>query len=249
MPTPTRPAQREVTPASEGPDTGVAALTTVALDDCWNRIGVRGDGSCERLVGYLHCRNCPVHDAAAATLLDRPLPAGARASALDYTRAAPRSARDERRETQSALVFRLGEEWLALPTPVFRQVAITRPVHRLPHRARSVVLGVVNIEGELLVCVSLAGLLGVDVTPAGAEQRRTVHQRMLVVEDPRGAVVFPVDEIEGVQRYAVEALEPVPATVSGMALAHARALIRADTRTIGLIDAATLFSSLERSLG
>ncbi len=41
------------------------------IDDCWNRIGVRGDGSCPRLAGYIHCRNCPVHDAAAARVLDR----------------------------------------------------------------------------------------------------------------------------------------------------------------------------------
>ena len=26
------------------------------IDDCWNRIGVRGDASCARLVEYVHCR-------------------------------------------------------------------------------------------------------------------------------------------------------------------------------------------------
>ena len=30
------------------------------IDDCWNRIGVRGDASCPKLDDYVHCRNCPV---------------------------------------------------------------------------------------------------------------------------------------------------------------------------------------------
>ena len=43
--------------AGPGPD-------MLAIDDCWNRIGVLGDGSCPRLAEHIHCRNCPVHAAA-----------------------------------------------------------------------------------------------------------------------------------------------------------------------------------------
>jgi chemotaxis-related protein WspD len=31
-----------------------------SLDDCWNRIGVRGDGSCRELEQHIHCHNCSV---------------------------------------------------------------------------------------------------------------------------------------------------------------------------------------------
>ena len=41
------------------------------VDDCWNRIGIRGDKSCERLPEHVHCRNCPVYAAAAKRILDR----------------------------------------------------------------------------------------------------------------------------------------------------------------------------------
>jgi chemotaxis-related protein WspD len=224
---------------------------SIAIDDCWNRIGIRGDNSCKRLEEYLHCRNCPVYANAAAALLDRPLPAGADAAAtdIDYASVAALSAREERLTTQSALVFRLGDEWLALPTPAFRQVTVTRPVHRLPHRTHSAVLGIVNIEGTLRVCVSLARLLNVEPATHGEDARHTNYPRMLVVEDPRGPVVFPVDEVEGVQRFATAALEAPPSTVAGMAIAHAHALIRIGGRTIGLLDVATLLGSLERSLG
>ena len=46
-----------------------AALADV--DDCWNRIGIRGDQSCPKLPEYVHCRNCPVYASAARRLLDR----------------------------------------------------------------------------------------------------------------------------------------------------------------------------------
>ena len=36
------------------------------LNDCWNKIGVRGDGSCPELARHVHCRNCPVYSASAA---------------------------------------------------------------------------------------------------------------------------------------------------------------------------------------
>ena len=60
----------EAASASDEPSS-LLADTDTPIDDCWNRIGVRGDGSCPRLAGYIHCRNCPVHDAAAARVLDR----------------------------------------------------------------------------------------------------------------------------------------------------------------------------------
>ncbi len=44
-----------------------AKVPEIAIDDCWNRIGVRGDGSCPELKRHIHCRNCPVYSAAAAS--------------------------------------------------------------------------------------------------------------------------------------------------------------------------------------
>ena len=51
---------------------GSSARATIT--DCWNKIGVRGDSSCRELEEHVHCRNCPVHAAAAVALLDREMP-------------------------------------------------------------------------------------------------------------------------------------------------------------------------------
>ena len=42
-----------------------------AGEQCWNRIGVRGDRSCPELVQYTHCNNCPVFAAEAVSRLQQ----------------------------------------------------------------------------------------------------------------------------------------------------------------------------------
>lgn len=54
--------------------TGNAAMS-IKIDDCWNRIGVRGDSTCPKLQDYFRCLNCPTYAAGASALLDRPMTA------------------------------------------------------------------------------------------------------------------------------------------------------------------------------
>ena len=79
----------------------------------------------------------------------------------------------------AVLLFRLQAEWLALPAQVFQEVAERRPVHSLPHRRQGIVLGLVNVRGELLLCVSLARLLRRN-DPSQPEARQAAYDRLLV---------------------------------------------------------------------
>ena len=77
----------------------------------------------------------------------------------------------------SVLIFRLGEEWLAFRTHTVAEVTLPRPVHRIPHRSNAVLSGMVNLQGQVQLCVSLHGLLGVTcrssvVIAAGRAARR-----------------------------------------------------------------------------
>lgn len=104
------------------------------IDDCWNRIGVHGDKQCPLLVRHIHCRNCEVYAAAATRLLDR-------YALLDADELAP-APPPERVDGRSLLLFRLGEEWLALATACLAEVAPMQPVHSLPHQRSRVLQGV-----------------------------------------------------------------------------------------------------------
>lgn len=136
------------------------AIPSVLENDCWNKIGVKGDRSCPELLKYVHCRNCPVFTAAGQRLFERKPPAGHLA---EWTKrlAEPETAIE--RGTISVLVFRVGDEWLAADIGLLVEIAELRPIHTIPHRSNSVLAGLVNIRGELPLCVSLGGLLGIEM--------------------------------------------------------------------------------------
>ena len=226
----------------------MADTQTVSFDDCWNRIGVRGDSSCERLVEHVRCLNCPVFETAAAKRLERPIP---RVDLSQHDDRAPlRTQHDAQGASESFLVFRIGDEWLALPTSIFKRIVQTRPIHTLPHRQHRAVLGVVNVQGELLVCLSLAYLLGFETDAAAREDRaRQNLPRLLVVARGEEHAVFPVDQVDGVHRIAVANFFPPPATLSQAAAAHTRAVVPWRGMSVGLLDADALFDTLNRSLG
>jgi chemotaxis-related protein WspD len=222
---------------------------TVTFDDCWNRIGVRGDSSCERLVEYVRCLNCPVFEAAAAKLLERPIPL-VDLSLKDADTPARQLRHDQQDASESFLIFRIGGEWLALPTPIFKRIVQTRPIHTLPHRQHRAVLGVVNVQGELLVCLSLAHLLGFEAGTAARDDRvRHDLPRLLVVSRAEEHAAFPVDQVDGVHRFASSTFCAPPATLSKAAAAHTRAVVQWRGTSVGLLDADALFDTLNRSLG
>jgi len=154
-------------------------LDGTAINDCWNVIGVRGDGSCAELTQYVHCRNCPVYSAGAAMVLDASAPVDYLADRTVHFAAAPRVREGE---TRSVVIFRVASEWLALPTSVVVEVANLLPIHSLPHRPDGVVLGLASVRGELLVCVSLSRIIGAAAAPASfTSDARGTYRRLLVI--------------------------------------------------------------------
>jgi chemotaxis-related protein WspD len=236
---------------SAGPS-GVSG-TSQALEvyACWNEIGVQGKASCPELQNFVHCRNCPVYSNAAVQLLDRPLlPQYRRERTEDFAQPKQPVAQPKQPVAQpktSALVFRLNAEWLALPTQAFQEVAEPRPVHSLPQRRQGIVLGLVSIRGELLICVSLGHLLGLDRAPSGKTRRRA-HDRLLVTNWDGNRLVFPADEVRGLHRFQMSELEEPPATLAKSNLSYTQGLLAWQGKTVGLLDAHRLFSSLNRSL-
>ena len=63
---------------------------------------------------------------------------------------------------------------------MFVEVAEDRTVHRVPHRNNRMFAGIVNVHGQLELCVSLSGLLEVDEQSEAAERQLA---RMVMVED------------------------------------------------------------------
>lgn len=216
------------------------------VNECWREIGVGGDRSCPLLETHLHCRNCPTHAEIARGLLDRPLPAGYREEwALRFAEGA--EDRDAAQEIQRIIVFRLGAEWLGLPTEICHEVAELRRVHSVPHRRNGVVQGIVNVRGELLISISLAELLGTEVSaspggPTGSQRRLLVIGR----EDHR--VAFEVDEVHGIHAYREQDSSPVPATIGKSAATLTTSMVAWQGRAVGCLEATMLLDMIDRSM-
>jgi chemotaxis-related protein WspD len=214
------------------------------IEACWNELGVQGNASCQKLQEVIHCRNCPVYSTAGVRLLDRPLLPEYRHAWTEHfarKKTLPAPAKT------SALLFRINAEWLALPAQAFQEVAERRFVHSLPHRRQGVVLGLVNVRGELLICVSLGHLLGLDPIPL-RESRRATYDRLLVSLWGGQRFVFPTDEARGIHRFQAPELTEPPATLAKSRLSYTRGVLHWQGQAVGLLDADLLFSSLNRSL-
>jgi chemotaxis-related protein WspD len=226
------------------------------IDKCWNRIGVRGDSSCPELPKHGRCLNCPTYTTSARALLDREPSAGYLA---EWTRHFAQSAartivsvqdgKAARPGVRSVIIFRVGTEWLALPTAVFAEIAEPRQIHSLPYRRDGTLLGIVNVRGELLICFSLAKLLDHDAAPASQHTSGTAaRQRLLVVGRDDRRVAFPVDEVHGVHRYSTHELSEPPATVAKASSTYTLAMLTWRDGTVGYLDGALLLTGLDRSL-
>lgn len=218
------------------------AASPTPIDACWDRVGVQGDRSCPRLAEAVHCRNCPVFSAEGQRLFDRQAPAGY------YEEWTGRLAETDRppAETRAVLVFRIGEEWLALDVQAAVEAVEPRVIQTVPHRSDRVFLGVVNIRGEIQLCVSLRELLGIEAVRG--DEQGAASERFLVVDDGRDRWVLPVDEVEGVRRVPVAGLGDVPDTVARSGRFCSEAVCCQDGKTIGLLSPSRLFQALERSL-
>lgn len=206
------------------------------IDACWKKIGIQGDKSCPELPRHSHCRNCPRFSQAAAMLLDRDLP-------VDHDASPVAKADGETRHGggESVMVFRLGAEWFALPTLVLDEILRLRPVHTLPHRGHPGLLGLVNVRGELVICVSIAQLL---IGPMAVGE----HGRLVVVRHEGRRLAFPVDEVQHLRNHDTRGLRPVPITLARSASAYTRGLLGWQGMQVGRLDEDLVFAAMERFL-
>ncbi|EXF94815.1 chemotaxis protein CheW [Pseudomonas fluorescens HK44] len=211
-----------------------------AIDDCWNRIGIHGDKSCPLLNEHIHCRNCAVYFAAATRLLDR--------YALQQDdRAQVSTAVETDVVTRSLLMFRLGEEWLALATRSLVEVAPMQAIHSLPHQRSRALLGVANVRGALVACLSLVELLGLEATTGVASGVR-IMPRMLIIAAHGGPVVVPVDEVDGIHAIDERILDGASRSGEQASAKYTRGVLQFRGRSLRWLDEEQVLSAVTRSL-
>jgi chemotaxis-related protein WspD len=238
------------------------------MENCWKKIGIDGDRSCKELDRVIHCHNCPIYSQGGRQLFDRP-PADEYVE--EWTRSLagegwqsesePRSTEEqaptvapEERDTaigatgvplpSRIAIFRLGGEWLALRAELLHEIATPRTIRTVPHRSDDLFLGLVNIRGELLPCVSLNAVLQLHSCEISDREGLAIYPRLVVVESDRGLWVFPVDEIYGIHRTCAVRLETTPAAIACASHSYTRAIVNWHDRKVNYLDDRLLFEAI-----
>ncbi|MEH2350787.1 MAG: chemotaxis protein CheW [Nostoc sp.] len=232
------------------------------IERCWNFIGIEGDRSCPQLATYTHCRNCPVYSTAGRHLLERPIPGDYR---HQWTQLLAESRTDENSLMPShalpttqitVVIFRLQREWLALSAQIFKEMSPPRVIHTLPHRSNQILRGLVNIRGELLLCISLSHLLNLEVADTAVQTvSPLVYSRLVVLEKAGNTWVFAVDELYGIHRFHRDELQDAPKSLTQGTQAYTKGLFHWQTgvspmrsHSVSYLDDELLFTTLARKV-
>ncbi len=171
-------------------------------------------------------------------------------------------------DEMSVLIFKLANEWFSLAAESLTEVTPLRRIHTIPHRSNTIFIGMVNVRGQLLLCCSLHGLLGlkqIDLQPLiahkhGGKQSTQIPddaailtpERLLVTSLTIGRVTrrwtFPVNKVAGVHRIGREELREVPSTVGKPGQRLSNALFNWDSNTVSLLDTSRLFEDLQNQI-
>jgi chemotaxis-related protein WspD len=183
-----------------------------------------------------------VYATAARTFFERPAPDG---YIDEWTRLLGEPDIPPRSDDVSVLVFRLGREWLALPTRVIVEVTSPRPVHHIPHRSGATLVGMVNLRGQLHLLISLHGLLGADDGDDAGHEPPAAGRRLVVLSQGGQTWVFAAEEVRGVVRYSREQWSAVPSNLANPAYSFSQAVILSEGHSIGLLDDQRVFAALK----
>lgn len=156
---------------------------------------------------------------------------------------------EEKIESVSIIIFRLDQDWFALPTLYFKEILLYRSIHRVPHRMHKVLLGLVNMGGELQLCVDLKRLFEMRKPNELIKLKDlSLYHRLIVIMRNEDLWVCPVDELEGTEMIPICAIKEVPTNMSKSTRNFLKGIISKGEREIGLLDEELLFSSLRRSV-
>jgi chemotaxis-related protein WspD len=189
----------------------------------------------------------PETRASAARLLDREVP---EESLRDSTVHVAAKKNVDELGTKSVVIFRIGTEWLALPTDVLQEIGDRCTVRRLPDHRGGILSGLVNVRGELLICVALGVILGLDKAAEGQEiGKLTSAERLMICKRGDARLAFQVSEVHGLHRYHPRDLRSPPATLAkAAACIYTLGVVPWKDRIVACLDDELLFYTLNKGL-
>jgi chemotaxis-related protein WspD len=144
--------------------------------------------------------------------------------------------------THSVVIFRIDKEWLALSTDSLQEVMDRYTIRALPDRRGGLIRGLINVRGELMLCIALEVVLGMEPVEA-----RSTKDRLLIFRNGHFAV--QVNEVFGVHRYHPDDLRKAPATLrKASSSSHTIGILRWQSKSVACLDDELLLYTLNKGL-
>ena len=221
--------------------------TQLVIDDCWNNIGIWGSKSprCEKLEQHIHCRNCTIYSEAGRKVLERNLTKNYEEDwALVYSKEKQEHITDK----ESVTIFRLGDEIMAIPTEFIMSVNDIGNIHTVPHQNSNILRGLINLHGELKICISLGRLLDLNKAVKQVEAMHRVYNRMIEISKDGKEYIFIVSEVLGVHHITKNEHKDIPATISKSKGTFTQSLIEWKDADVSYLDVELIFYNLDKNL-
>jgi purine-binding chemotaxis protein CheW len=136
-------------------------------------------------------------------------------------------------ETVGILLFRLGEEWYAVPIDHVREIYNEYVVTRIP-RVPDFILGVINVRGEIISVTDIATLMRV---PSRGEIDLSAELlSAIIVSSEECASAIVVDEIGDIIDVARDSIEPPLSTIDKSQGEYIAGSVYVDGRLIGIVN-------------
>jgi chemotaxis-related protein WspD len=205
-------------------------MISAPMEACWRKIGTLGDRSCVRLAEHLLCRNCPVFLQQKDHLFSKPIGEGAEL-AVDTN---VNSKTASRKEGPTVLLFRVGSHRYGFPARNVGSVARRSAIRSLPSSPHPAVVGLTQLQGELLPVVSMHQLLGIEAPERKPEDEEIA--RFVVLADRRGSVALMVDRVEGIVRTDQDNIRPVPANTDRRTRSLVARILTHEDEPVALVE-------------
>lgn len=156
-------------------------------------------------------------------------------------------------EAEASLVlFGLGHEWVGINTMCLYEITECRKIHTVPNTRSQILRGVVNLKGQIRLCINLHKLLGIDVASAESEETlagqssHLQYPRMLAINRFNEIWVFAVESVWGVINYNQNDLIPVPVNVTKSSANYFKGILSWEKKNVSVLDEELVFESLRR---
>jgi len=219
-------------------------MQPVKINDCWNKIGIWGTQTprCERLQKIVHCHNCDIYSQAGSQILSRPAPEN---YLTEWKENLSQDRAEKNINIKSALVFRMGDEWFALASKFVKEITHCDKHHSLPHIKNNVLRGLVNVNGELILNVSLGYLFKINKSQTTSKY---TNERYIIIQDNEEPFAFPASEVKEIIHYNMEDIKPTPSTINKNTSSFIKGIIRHNGTDVGILDSDLMFTALHKNI-